>query len=365
MKLRVSKERLLDALQRVQPVIPGKSSLPILSNVLLRAEEGQLWLTTTDLALTVRTRIECEIEEEGAITVSVKRIASIVRELPSGDLSLTVDEAQEVEIRSGGSFVKLYGVSEDEFPPLPEFDGAQAFTVPQAAFLGMLQRVHYAASTDDSRMVLNGVLLSFGEEKLTLVATDGRRLALDEVELEFPEDAGTELVVPTKTVSELLLCLGEEGDVIVRVGESQVAFEFDHMLVISKRAEGNFPNFRQVIPGQSEERVEIERELLFASLRRVSMLQQDLRNDAVRLQFRPDRLVISSSVHEVGQAEETLPIKYAGKELVISFNPGFLMDPLKVLKEDVVVLELTDDLSPGVLKSEGPFVYVIMPMRVS
>jgi DNA polymerase-3 subunit beta len=234
----------------------------------------------------------------------------------------------------------------------------------QGVFKEMLRKTAYAASSDETRRVLNGVLLSFKDGKLVMVATDGRRLALIEQELELPKESETEAILPTKAVTELLHTLGDEGELTVHDSENQIVFEFGSVFVSSKLIDGTYPNFRQVIPAECEERVTIERESFLTALKRVSLLTTDTSN-AAKLTFGKNKLVVSTSTPDVGEARETVPIKYSGKEISVAFNPDYVIDPLKNLANDEVFMELTDDLSPGVIKCDIPFLYVLMPMRIS
>ena len=219
-------------------------------------------------------------------------------------------------------------------------------------------------TTDEARYILNGVLLSFKGDKLAVVATDGRRMALFEQEIEFPKGSESDMVLPFKTVDELLKTLKAEGILKIQATENQIAFEFDDMLIVSKLIEGTYPNFRQVIPPRSEERIPVEREALLIALRRVSLIAND-KSNSVKLTFSANKLEVSAMSQEVGEAREVLAINHSGKEFSIAFNPQFLMDPLRTLMKDEVYLELTDHLSPGVVKSDIPFLYVLMPMRMS
>ena len=227
-----------------------------------------------------------------------------------------------------------------------------------------MRRTSYAISVDETRYVLNGILFSFKENKLTLVATDGRRLALFDSDLEFPRSHERDLIVPTKAVTELQRMLGEEGDIQISVGENLVSFEQNGAQLVSKLVEGNYPNYRQVIPGEAKERITIERESLLNSVRRVSLLSND-KTSSVRLNFTRNNLDITANTPEVGEAREALAVVYRGRDLSIAFNPEFLMDPLRNLPNDEVHLELIDEMSPGVIKINTPFLYVLMPMRVS
>jgi DNA polymerase III subunit beta len=364
MKLTLEKDVLLQALQNVQSIVGQRSTLPILSNVLLKAEGDTLSLTTTDMEVCIKTTAPAEISEDGGSTLPARRFFSICRELPAGQVEIEVDARDVATIRSGPAFFKLVGLSEDEFPPLPEFEESAVYTVDQPAFRDMLQKVIYAASTDETRYILNGALLSFKDEKLTVVATDGRRLALVEQEIEFSEDAEAALVVPTKTINELVKTLNDEGILRIRVSEKQIAFDFDRVLIISKLIEGTYPNFQQVIPAQCDERVSIDRETILTAVRRVSILTDD-QTASIRLNFGENKLELVTNSPEIGEARETIPVKYDGKEISIAFNPGFLMAPLRHLDSDEIFFELSDELSPGVIKTNVPFLYVLMPVRVS
>lgn len=364
MKLKVSKDLILESLQKVQSVISTRSTLPILSNILFKAEKDKLWISATDLDVSVRTAVEAEVTETGGTTLPARRVLSVFRELPTNDIDIDVDDKDAASIRSGTSFFKLIGISEDEFPPLPKFDGGKVYNIDQGLFRDMLRNTSYAASTDEQRQILSGILLSFKGDKLTVVATDGRRMALMEQELEFPKDFDADLVVPFKTVDELLKTLQDKGNLKIQATKNQIAFEFDNMLVVSKLVEGAYPNFRQVIPAQCAERVTVEREALLTSLRRVAILANE-KSNSVKLQFVKNRLEITAITPDIGEAHESMAINYSGKQISIAFNPNFMMDPLKNLISDEVFMELSDDLSPGVIKSNIPFIYVLMPMRTS
>jgi DNA polymerase-3 subunit beta len=364
MKFSVNKDKLLEGLQTVQNVVSTRTTLPILSNVLLQAVDGQLRLTTTDLDVGVRGSIEAQIEKAGATTLPARRLFTIVRELPAAEIQIDVDSKNVASIRSGQSFFKILGLPEEEFPPLPKFENAKVFTIRQKDLRDGLKKTSYAISTDETRYVLNGILCSFKDNKLTLVATDGRRLALVDIELEFPRSQEVDIIVPTKAVTELQRLLGEEGDVKLTVGENQVSFEVDGTLLVSKLIEGNYPNYRQVIPAETRERVTLERETFLNAVHRVSLLASE-KSNSVKLVFSKNNIDIMSNTPEVGEANESLAVQYKGKEFSIAFNPEFLMAPLRNLPNDEVFLDLTDEMSPGVIKIQTPFLYVLMPMRIS
>ena len=364
MKFSVNKDKLLQGLQTVQNVVSTRTTLPILSNVLLQAVDGQVRLTTTDLDVGIRGSFEAQIEKAGGTTIPARRLFSIVRELPAAEIEIDVDSKNIASIRSGQSFFKIHGLPEEEFPPLPKFENAKVFTIRQKELRDGLKKTSYAVSTDESRYVLNGILCSFKDNKLTLVATDGRRLALVDIELEFPHSQEVDIIVPTKAVVELQRLLGEEGDVKLTVGENQVAFEVDGVLLVSKLVEGNYPNYRQVIPAETLERITLEREAFLNAVHRVSLLASE-KSNSVKLVFSKNNIDITSNTPEVGEASESLAVQYKGKDFSIAFNPEFLMAPLRNLPNDEVYLDLSDEMSPGVIKIQTPFLYVLMPMRIS
>ena len=363
MKLKLAKDKIVQGLQTVQGVIGAHATVPILSNVLLEARDGKLSLTATDLDVTIRCAVEATVSEEGATTLPARRFFSIIRELPADAIELEIDEKNTASISCGSSFFKILGLSEDEYPPLPAFESSYTYTIDQSVLRDMLEKTSYAASADETRYVLNGTLFSLKGDKLTLVATDGRRLALVEHELEFPKEAETDMIVPTKAVTELLRVLGSEGTVKVRPTKNMVAFEVGELLLVTKLIEGTYPNFRQVIPAQTEERIPVEREILLGAVKRVALLTSE-RSNSVRLTFSKNKVKISVSTPDVGEAQETIPAKYSGKEISVAFNPEFIVDPLRHLTNDEVYIELSDELSPGVIKCDIPFLYVLMPMRI-
>ncbi|MCL4108402.1 UNVERIFIED_CONTAM: hypothetical protein GTU68_046095 [Idotea baltica] len=364
MKFQIDKSDFLEGLQQVQHVVSTRTTLPILSNVLIEAEGDYLKLSTTDLDVGISGRVKATIEKEGATTLPARRLFSIIKELPSTDISIEIDSDDVATVRSGPSFFKILGLNKEEFPPLASFEEAREFGIDQKLLKDALKKTAYAISTDETRYVLNGINCLLKEGSLTLVATDGRRLAMVEQDLEFPSDDETGVIIPTKAVNELQRLLQDEGEVRVRLSSSQVGFELNDSVLVSKLIEGNYPNFRQVIPGEANHRVTIEREVLLNATKRVALLASE-KSNSVKLTFENDTLKISANSPEIGEAEETLHIKYDGPTITIAFNPEFLMAPLRALDQDEIFIDLIDDMSPGVIKIDEPFLYVIMPMRVT
>ena len=364
MKIKVKKEAIIDGLQKVQSVINPRNALPVLSNVLFRAEDGKLELTATDMSMTIRATVEAEVIKPGATTLPAKRIFGVFRELNVDEATMEVSDDNIAFIKAGSYSSRIHGISETDYPSLPELEEPKTYTLDQGAFRNMLKLASYAASIDPNRPLLNGVFLHFNNNKLSVVATDSRRLALVEQEVEFPADAGMELIVPLKTIDELLRTMGDTGSLTILATPKQIAFPFDGVLVISKLTEGTYPNFRQVIPQGASNRVVLEREMLLAAIRRTSQLVIDAIS-GVKLMFTPNRLEILAAAPEIGEARESMDVKYKGPEITIAFNPTFLMDPLKALTTDEVYLDLVDDTNPGMIRSTINFVYVLMPIRIS
>jgi DNA polymerase-3 subunit beta len=368
MNLTITKDQIIAGLQAVQNVVSTRTTLPILSNVLLRAEEGHLEFTATDLDVTVACKVEAKVAKPGSTTLPVKKLFGIVREL-NGEIEIEADDKNIASIRSGSSFFKIHGLAAEEFPPLPNIKDDKKVALPQENIRAMIKKTSFAVSTDESRYVLNGIFISLKDGKMTLVATDGRRLALVDEEVELGEKSTGEFIVPAKAVNELNRLLQATGNVELKFGENQASFALKDdkgfsVLLITKLIEGNYPNYKQVIPGEAKERIALVREELLQALRRAEIMTSEKAN-SVRLTFGKNLLTITANSPEVGEARETIAINYKGKELAIAFNPRYLIDPLTALAEDEVYFELIDELSPGVVKINGPFLYVVMPMRLN
>jgi DNA polymerase-3 subunit beta len=369
MNITISKDQLLVGLQAVQSIVTSRTTLPILSNVLLRTEGERLELTATDLDVTVSCGVEAKVKKEGASTVPVKKLFGIVRDLGGSEIEMEVDDKNNCSVRSGPSYYKIHGLAADEFPPMPKFKDDKKTALPQETLKKMMRKTSFAISTDEARYVLNGIFLSLKDHKMTMVATDGRRLALVDEEVDIAEKSQGEFIIPAKAANELNRLLQDKGEVEIKFSDNQAAFTLKDekggsVLIVTKLIEGNYPNYRQVIPGETKERIALPREELLHALKRAEIMTSEKAN-SVRLTFNKNNLSITANAPEVGEARESIAANYKGKELAIAFNPKYLIDPLNALSEDEVFFELIDELSPGVVKINGPFLYVVMPMRLS
>lgn len=362
MKFALAKQVLLDGLNKVAGVVSTRPSMPILSNVLLEAADGELKLTTTNMELTILAKVPCLVELPGRITLPAKKLQSIVREMRDGEVTIEIN-GTIATIHCNRARFKLNGLAAEEFPALPVFKEAREFKVPQAMLNRGLRYTEIAISHDGSRYVLNGIYTCFQDGKLTLVATDGRRLALFENELEFPESQQVCIDIPSRAVDEVHRLLGDAGDVMVRITSNRASFDFGDTLLVTQLIDGNYPNYRQVIPGRYNERIVMPAAELNETVRRVALLSTEKTNN-VRFTFTPGSMEVQSSAANIGEAHEAMPIDYNGRELAITFNADFFLAPLKAIGDGEVMLDLIDSSSPGVMRVENEFLYVLMPMHL-
>ncbi len=364
MKITVEKEAILAGLQKVQMSISNRTPIPAIQNILFRAETDHVELAATDLELTVRAVVPATVAKAGCTTLPSRRILNIFRDWPEAEAEIVVED-DLAEIKSGKKLkYKIVGMPEEDFPKLPEIISQYAYTVPAKIFRDMLRQTGYAVSRDTTRTVLTGLLLSFKGDKLILASTDGRRMAMAEHEMEFPADAQVDLVLPGKTVAELLKTLGDTGDVKIQAVKNQISFAFDNLTIYSNLIEGQYPNYQQVIPAQCDERIGLPREDFMGAVSRVALVASE-QSASIKLTFADNRVELLAQSAEVGEARESVAIKYGSKEISMMFNPDFLLEPLRTLEQDEVFLELSDERSPGVLKTDAGFLYVIMPVRLN
>lgn len=379
MKIRIAKSVFVSGLQQVLNVVGTRTSLPILSNVLLNAREGGLELTTTNLDMGIRCSVNATVTEEGRIALPARKLASIIKALPDAEIELDCSQNQ-AKITCGRSKFRIMGMDDGEFPSLPVFEQNQAFVLEQQKLLSMLRHVSFAQSEDENRYLLNGVFFSFKSEEdktqLHLVATDGRRLSLMHQDVEAPEAfQNMEFILPAKAVAELERLLQQTAPIKIYFNDKQVAFELEledsakdnglkHTIyLVSKKVEGRFPNYQQVIPQNTEHHIRLERALLLECIQRAALVS-NLDNSTVKLKFGENLLEISASSAEFGEAQESIAIAYEEAPVTIAFNPRFLLDPLKALQDDDIFFEFKDELSPGVIKTNDQFLCVVMPLRL-
>ncbi|HEY0865447.1 MAG TPA: DNA polymerase III subunit beta [Lacunisphaera sp.] len=374
MKFKINRDHFSNGLAQVLNVVGSKAAMPILSNVLIEAEKDHISLTTTNLDLGIRCKIKAEVKEGGSVTLPVKRLATIVRELPNVDVAFDSSASHQVKIASGGSNFRIMGIGAEEFPKLPDSGDDKTYTLEQGELATMLSNVSYAQSTDETRYILNGVYFNFKDGKLALVATDGRRLALVSKEMTVPASSAGAIILPAKTVAELLRLLGKGEKLKIAFNERRAAFQIDtgkdssgltdSIFLFSKVVEGNYPNYQQVIPKETHQRIKLERELFLQCVHRAALVTSE-KSNSVKIKLSANLLEITASSPDFGESHESMAISYSGPDLQVAFNPQFVMDPLRALTKDEVFFELKDEVSPGVFKTLESFVCVIMPVRLS
>ena len=363
MKFKVEKDVLLNGIQTVQNVITTKAALPILSNILLEVQQGSLRLTATDLDVGISCVIPVETLEIGAITIPAKRFSDIIKELPAESVDIITKKNNQVNIHTDTCEFKIMGLAREEFPKLPEFKDREVIKFEQSALKQMLTLTSFAVSFDETRYILNGILFKINKNNLTLVATDGKRLAIIDRKLGTDFEKEINIIIPIKTIHELNRNLKDEGEISLILGNNQVLFDLGNVVIISRLIEGEFPDYRQVIPPASNAKMKIDRAQFLLATRRASLLSTP-DYQAVKLELFKNKLVVSKSTPDVGESREEVAVEYQGKELAIGFNPNYLIDVLKNLTEESVEFELSDSEKPGVIRISG-YVYIVLPMRLS
>ncbi len=363
MKFKVEKSNLINAIQTVQSVITTKSTLPILANILIEAQADTLKLTATDLDIGITCVIPVDTQEVGAITIPAKRFSDIVKEFPLEMISITTKKNNQVTIDSNLCQFKIMGLLKEEFPKLPEFKDQKVIKIAQGVFKQMLLLTVFAVSLDETRYVLNGILFKISKGSLTLVSTDGKRLAVAERKLAIELEIDITMIVPLKTIQELNRNLRDDGELSLVVSSNQALFDLGGVGIVSRLIEGEFPDYKQVIPVASDNKMKVARNQLLLAVKRAALLATP-DYQAVKLEIFKNKLVISKSTPDVGEFHEELAVEYQGRELVIGFNPIYLIDILKNLNEETINLELTDGEKPGVIRISG-YVYIVLPMRLN
>jgi DNA polymerase-3 subunit beta len=365
MKVTCSREELTQKLAVVSRGVSTRTAVQILGGILLNAEGGRLTLAATDMELSLRASLEAQVEGEGAVVVPGRLLVELARLLPDSEVSIE-QRADEGVIRvSSGPFEsRLNTYTAEDFPRLPDAEGLERHAVDRDALLETIARVGRSASRDESRPVLTGILVRFEPGKLVMAATDSYRLSVKETALEgtIPE---LEAIVPARALTELAR-IGQGAERIeLGVHENQVVFGVDGIWLTTRRIDGQFPNYRQLIPESFEHEVPLPRDEVLDVVRRIAVMAQ--RNSPLRLRFAEGELTVSARTQDVGEAEESLPVPFAGEPLEIGFNAEFLRDGIESVTGETVRFRLISPLRPCVLQAEGSddFLYLIMPIRLA
>ncbi len=375
MELTVSKADLQKELQLCQGVVEKRSTIPILSNVLLKAAAGRLQIAATDLDVTILSSCAANVTTPGGVTIEAKRLFDIVRSLPDEDVHVAMQENNQMLIESGTAKFRLLGLPAEDYPTLPTVDVKESYTIGLNELKTMVAKVKFAITHEETRFQLNGALLKVQATKMEMVATDGHRMAL----INFPQGngngkkKGTELtiLVPRKALEEILrLEAGEDGQVRFGVSENHLFFEAADRRLLARMIDVNFPNYMEVISRDNDRMVMVDRERLLATIRRISLVANE-RTRAVRFDFAPGKLTVSSANPDLGDARETVPIDYAGNPFFVGLNAAYVTDFLAAIDTPTVSLALKDENSQCIGRPQAQdelpyeYLYVVMPMRLA
>jgi DNA polymerase-3 subunit beta len=371
MKIHCSKEELAQGVQTIQSALSARTTLPILLNFLLETENSKVKVVSTDLEMGVKHYIGAEVESDGSITIPAKKFSDILHSLPDGqEVELSVDAGGKVQLKCGRSRFGIIGAPKSEYPILPEFNKQNAFEAPAGLIGDMVKKTIFAASSDETRHVLNGVFWSSKKGQLEMVATDGRRLSLV-LQKGVAKERDFQVIVPTKILGELLRLLsyhevkpGSEEKLLVGVTENQIAFQYKDTTLLSRLVGGTFPHYEQVIPSKKDIIVTMDAKELLAVTRRASLCAVD-RGGSVKYTLRKGEMVVAAASQNQ-EFQEELPIEYSGDEFQVAFNPQFVMDALKHVDAAKVTLGLTTPTNPCLIEpvGEGNYRFVVMPMRI-
>jgi DNA polymerase III subunit beta len=367
MELVVRKNELLRELQLFQGIVERKNTIPILANVLIEAKGDEVRMLATDLEVALRSRCQAAVAKGGSLTLPAKKLYEIIKALPETDVRIEEDR-KGVKVAADRFDSRMQTLPREDFPTLPDASGKARAILPRTAVKEMVAKTQYAITGEDTRFFLNGAKLVLKPQSLTLVATDGHRLALVDVQHDTGVAQEVGVILPKKTLLELGKLLAEgEGDVQFESGENHLFFEVAGRVLISRMIDGQFPTYERVIPKGNDKHIEFDRERLTNAVKRVALLSNE-RSRAVKFEIDQGKVEVTSSSSEFGEAHEQLQVEYPGPALTISFNAQYVLDFLNVVETDVVLLSLKDEVSQAVMKPVGAkgydYTYVIMPMRI-
>jgi DNA polymerase-3 subunit beta len=368
MKLSTAREALFNQLQTVSRAASTRSAVQALAGVQLQADDNGIELRATDMEIGLRVPVDGTVERPGSVVLPGRLLVDVVRSLPGSEVSLEVRPAeQDVEVRSGSATFHIRTLRLEDFPPFPEAGGDEKVQVPAVAFVETVMKVARSASRDETRPVLTGILVSAAGDELRMVATDSYRLSVKETKLEQALASSFEANVPARALQELTRIVQHAGsdELSVTVRSNQVIFEAGGVVLSSRLIEGQFPNYRQLLPDSYEHELRLTGSEVTDVVRRISLMAQ--KNAPLRLAFKEGELTVSARTPDVGEAQETIPVPFSGEALEIGFNPEFLRDGLEAVESGDVLLKLISPLRPGLIQAAdgSGFIYLLMPIRLN
>lgn len=367
MKLIVSKEELQEKLSNIQNIVEKRNTMPVLSHFLLDAGKEMSYILATDLQTAIKEPLQIKVEKEGKLCIPARKMFEIVREV-DGDITMESEDGQWLKVSAGMSKFKLACLSADEFPAWPGMENIEEMQIDTKNLVEMIEKSLYAAGESDTRYTLNGLLFHArqGSNEMTVVGTDGHRLACISRQIDTPLKEEKKVIVPRKAAAEVRKFLDRDIEKLTMIiGKSHVMFKIEDVEFLTRLIEGTYPSYEQVIPSGNEKKITMSREELIKALRRVSVMSRE-KSNAIKVDIAEGSLSVSASNPDIGEARDEVKIEYKGESLSLGFNAKFLIDALGTMAGDRVVFELQDPLSPTLLREEGDDNYkcVIMPMRV-
>jgi DNA polymerase III subunit beta len=368
MEFVTSKENLLKELEVMQGVVEKKSTIPILSNIVIDAQKDRLELRATDLEVGLRSSCEAKVARPGSVALSARRLFDIVRYLPDADVRVKLDEGSWTQITCQKARFRIVGLSREDFPAMPEFDFDKGISIDRSLFLDMISKVLFAITSDETRYQINGTLMILSKKNLTMVATDGHRLAYVAGRLEKAgSDDRIEVIIPRKALQELSRIGEGETEIVFGQKDNHVFFKVGKVIMSSTIVPGKFPDFEKVIPEGNDKLIKMESAAFSEVVRRVALLASE-RSRAVKIALAKGSIEISSNNPEVGEAAESLDVEYAGAPLEVGFNAKYLLEFLQAMGPGSFILALKDEATQGLLRPVGQegkdYRYVVMPMRI-
>lgn len=367
MKFSCDRQALINALSTTQKGASGKSTLPILEGILFQVYDNQLTLTGTDMEIGIRTSLPAEVTREGEVVLSANLIAEFVRKLGGDEVFFDKDENHQVVIESLMSKITIKGLPSDEFPAFPEIEGEFTFTIDAVELKNMIRSTIISVATTDTIPVLKGLKMEIEDGLLSLIGLDGYRLSVKKTEpIPAPEFAAA-VIVPGTSMSELARLLGNyEGTVTVEFSTTQIFFAFGDTQFTSRILQGEFINYKHIIPTEKTTRVTLERQAFYDCIERAALLAREGKNNLVKMDFNVDEVIITANATDVGEVREILPIQNEGAPLRIAFNSKYYLDVLKVIDDEQITIEMTTSVGPSVIVDDaGNYLYLILPVRLA
>lgn len=366
MKFTIDKVNFIKLLQRIQGIVEKRNTMPILANVLLEASMSRISTMATDLEVFIKDSVQADVSEEGSVTVNARKLFEIVKELPGDAIYLSSTKDDKVALKAGKAKFNIMGLPSRDFPIFPSIDETRLEGVDNEVFREMIDKTSFAVSTDETRYNINGFLLEKEDAGIRMVSTDGHRLALIEKSGVKGVQSKVSVLLPRKGVMEMRRLLDEkEGESLLGVTQKSAVMKKENTVISIRLLEGEFPDYKKVIPKDNDKEIIAERNALLSTLKRVSILSMD-KTKGVKMSFSKGRLVVSSSSPEIGEATEEMDVEYPGDDIDMAFNARYFIDMLESLDEENVRIALKDSLSPGIVRPVGSkdYTYIIMPMRL-